>query len=204
MEPPEDAFVLGPSVEPAIASAEREVDEFSAPLAVHYEEPTLLKIMEHAVRFRNTEVFGLLVGGVLRTPSDRLRTMVGESIPARQLMASTAVYVRVSAAELIRMDNEYHADLRGQGLFTVGWYHTHPGHGIFMSSTDKKNHAMYHKPWQVALVVDPIHRTFGFFGGPECAAIPSYVGKKADAPSVADVAANLQERLPRKWRWWPL
>jgi proteasome lid subunit RPN8/RPN11 len=39
----------------------------------------------------------------------------------------------------------------------VGWYHTHPGHGLFLSSVDKINHSGYQSlnPKAVALVFDP-------------------------------------------------
>ncbi len=46
----------------------------------------------------------------------------------------------------------------------VGWQHTHPGYGIFLSSYDlfiQEN--FFNLPWQVAYVVDPIADTRGFF-----------------------------------------
>lgn len=47
----------------------------------------------------------------------------------------------------------------------VGWYHTHPGYGIFLSSFDLFIHeSFFTQPWHIALVVDPINRSWGFFG----------------------------------------
>jgi proteasome lid subunit RPN8/RPN11 len=46
----------------------------------------------------------------------------------------------------------------------VGWQHTHPGYGIFLSSYDlfiQEN--FFNLPFQVAYVVDPKRRTRGFF-----------------------------------------
>ncbi len=51
----------------------------------------------------------------------------------------------------------------------VGWYHSHPGLGVFMSGTDRATQrAFYHHPWNVAIVADPIARSTGWFIGPDC------------------------------------
>jgi proteasome lid subunit RPN8/RPN11 len=48
----------------------------------------------------------------------------------------------------------------------VGWYHTHPAMGIFLSATDLRTQQLYFSsPWQVAVVIDPISREIGFFYG---------------------------------------
>lgn len=46
----------------------------------------------------------------------------------------------------------------------VGWHHTHPGLGVFLSPHDLFLHRhFFSEPWQVALVVDPRRCEFGFF-----------------------------------------
>lgn len=46
----------------------------------------------------------------------------------------------------------------------VGWHHTHPGYGVFLSTTDTYTHKThFNLPWLVALVVDPKAGTLGFF-----------------------------------------
>jgi proteasome lid subunit RPN8/RPN11 len=46
----------------------------------------------------------------------------------------------------------------------VGWHHTHPGYGIFLSSMDLFIHRhFFDLPWMVALVVDPRQDKMGFF-----------------------------------------
>jgi proteasome lid subunit RPN8/RPN11 len=51
----------------------------------------------------------------------------------------------------------------------LGWYHSHPGLGVFMSGTDQDTHrAFYYHLWNLALVVDPVLRRSGWFAGPEC------------------------------------
>jgi len=46
----------------------------------------------------------------------------------------------------------------------VGWYHSHPGHGCFLSSTDvATQRGMFDRPYHTALVVDPIRKEMDAF-----------------------------------------
>jgi len=46
----------------------------------------------------------------------------------------------------------------------VGWHHTHPGYGVFLSGTDLFSHRhFFNLPWMFAMVVDPKAGTLGFF-----------------------------------------
>jgi proteasome lid subunit RPN8/RPN11 len=47
----------------------------------------------------------------------------------------------------------------------VGWYHSHPGHGLFLSQTDLDTHMRFYQfsPYAVSLVVDPKSQEFGIW-----------------------------------------
>jgi proteasome lid subunit RPN8/RPN11 len=48
----------------------------------------------------------------------------------------------------------------------VGWYHSHPGLGVFMSATDKHTQRHFFKEkWQFSLVIDPFAAKQDFFVG---------------------------------------
>jgi len=50
-------------------------------------------------------------------------------------------------------------------LKMLGWFHTHPGFGIFLSKEDcfiQKN--FFNESWSIAYVIDPVHNNWGFFG----------------------------------------
>lgn len=48
----------------------------------------------------------------------------------------------------------------------LGWYHSHPGMGIFLSATDLRTQELYFSaPWQIAVVLDPVSRELGGFSG---------------------------------------
>lgn len=49
----------------------------------------------------------------------------------------------------------------------VGWYHSHPGLGVFLSGVDRRTQqAHFPHEWSVALVVDPVSDRIGAFTGP--------------------------------------
>jgi proteasome lid subunit RPN8/RPN11 len=59
-------------------------------------------------------------------------------------------------------------------LVIVGWYHSHPGLGVFMSGTDHSTQrAFYNHPWSLAVVVDPIRHKTGWFYGEACESMDS-------------------------------
>jgi proteasome lid subunit RPN8/RPN11 len=53
---------------------------------------------------------------------------------------------------------------KNKNLRIVGWWHSHPDFGCFLSSVDliTQKH-FFHRSFQVALVVDPIRNEFEFF-----------------------------------------
>jgi proteasome lid subunit RPN8/RPN11 len=64
-------------------------------------------------------------------------------------------------AYMSRVISEHYED-----CVVVGWYHSHPGLGIFFSGTDRATHrSFFNQPWSVALVVDPVRDEAGWFIG---------------------------------------
>lgn len=50
----------------------------------------------------------------------------------------------------------------------LGSFHSHPGMGVFLSSTDlETQRGVFFHDWQIALVIDPISGAVGFFSGAE-------------------------------------
>ena len=55
-------------------------------------------------------------------------------------------------------------DSQFDNLRIVGWFHSHPGHGIFFSSKDIFiQQGYFNLPWQIAMIYDPYQNTGGFF-----------------------------------------
>jgi len=47
----------------------------------------------------------------------------------------------------------------------VGWYHSHPGHGLFLSQTDLQTHMGFYQfsPYALSLVAEPSTSEFGIW-----------------------------------------
>jgi hypothetical protein len=47
----------------------------------------------------------------------------------------------------------------------VGWYHSHPGHGLFLSQTDMETHMQFYQfsPYALSFVADPQSGEFGIW-----------------------------------------
>jgi len=81
----------------------------------------------------------------------------------------------------------------------VGWYHTHPGFGIFLSEMDMFIHSnFFSAPSQVALVLDPRSGEEGMFGWVEgkVQRLPSFFVGEAAAGAPARGAATGGGTLP--------
>jgi proteasome lid subunit RPN8/RPN11 len=106
------------------------------------------------------EIGGILVGQVLRDDGgayvrvddtiDALHAVEGKT----ELTLTHGTWAHVNAE----------MDTRHAGKRIVGWYHTHPGFGVFLSDRDRFIHqSFFNLPFQIALVHDPKARKHGVF-----------------------------------------
>ncbi|HID74327.1 MAG TPA: hypothetical protein EYP43_04675 [Thermoplasmata archaeon] len=112
-------------------------------------------ILRHGLRFANmaipaerwVECMGFLLGDVR---DDVIH--IKDAVP---ITNGSKVEVRFTD-EQYRIADEINSKL-SEDMWVVGWYHTHPGHDLFLSTIDKVNHAGYQalNPKAVALVFDP-------------------------------------------------
>ena len=109
------------------------------------------KVIKHALMNLDREVAGLLVGKYLKK-QDVLE--VWDAITGDQKSTSAFVYLQeetmAATAEWLMRERP--------GLYIVGWYHTHPGFDVFLSSIDIETQKRYQMmfPKAIAMVVDPV------------------------------------------------
>ncbi len=119
-------------------------------------------IERHALRDTSVELGGIILG--MECVDDQTGepfVWVTESLEAKHYENTQAsfTYTHDSWEEITRERDRLYPDLD-----IVGWYHTHPDFGIFLSSHDLFIHRnFFDQPLQVAYVVDPIRQTRGFF-----------------------------------------
>jgi proteasome lid subunit RPN8/RPN11 len=123
------------------------------------------ELHRHARQFEQVEQGGLLLG---RTSVKQVTSLADkkEIIWISQSVASPVAGDAVSW----RLDADQWGELmtsalqRHPGLEIVGWYHTHPGMGIFLSEQDLfvAGH-FFPAPYQLSLVIDPVRGLAGAF-----------------------------------------
>jgi proteasome lid subunit RPN8/RPN11 len=123
-------------------------------------QSALNRIHLHGDSSPRAEVCGVLVGDVYH--DDNGDFLLVEHTIEGQAAAGSAGQVTFTADTWqhiqVLMDKQY-PDLR-----IVGWYHTHPGHGVFLSEMDVFLHeSFFGLPWQAALVYDPRSGEEGVF-----------------------------------------
>jgi proteasome lid subunit RPN8/RPN11 len=114
-------------------------------------------IHKHVFDNPEREVGGVLVGNRLDG-----KVHVRGMIPALEAVGErAAVTFTHDAWEIVHRE----LDRRFAGQQIVGWYHSHPGFGIFLSRDDLFIHeSFFSEPWQFAYVIDPIGLQEGEFG----------------------------------------
>lgn len=123
----------------------------------------VLTAVERHARSYPQEVGGLLIGEYFRHQGV-IYILVNDYLEARTQgrQQSSATHVNFSPevwADLLRRQDQLFPTLK-----TVGWFHSHPRHGIFLSVDDMQIHrGFFTRAWQTALVYDPINHQGGFF-----------------------------------------
>ena len=88
--------------------------------------------------------------------------IVVAALPALQAAERTAqiTFTQDSWARILGELDERYPDQQ-----IVGWYHTHPGYGLFLSEQDRFIHRhFFSNTAQIALVIDPLAHEEGVFG----------------------------------------
>ncbi len=122
---------------------------------------TLAAIQECAEATPSYEVGGVLLGDVAVQEATFRLDIIGH-IPAEAVESGPAhlTFTHETWRRLrVRRFLEY------PHLLVLGWYHTHPGLGVFLSTMDRGLHRQVFgtKPWSVALVLDSKKGDWAFF-----------------------------------------
>jgi proteasome lid subunit RPN8/RPN11 len=87
--------------------------------------------------------------------------VVNHVLPARYTRQGS-VYLTFTQDTLVDLHEQIEKRFEGEKI--VGWFHTHPRMGVFLSHYDTFLHSnFFPEPWQVALVVEPFSSVAGFF-----------------------------------------
>ncbi|HZL38136.1 MAG TPA: Mov34/MPN/PAD-1 family protein, partial [Tepidisphaeraceae bacterium] len=127
---------------------------------VIFRQSVLDEIHAHGKASPECEICGVLVGNVYQ---DRVGpwAYIDASIRGNGAVGKQT-QVTITSDTWSRIHETLERDFPGRQI--VGWYHTHPGFGIFLSGMDlfiQDN--FFNQPWQFAFVYDPIGGDEGAF-----------------------------------------
>lgn len=135
-----------------------------AAVDIFIEEPALRASQAHALSSLNREVAGVLVGPrPEKQPDGRYIVHIHDTIIAKYTVMHGAS-VTYTPESWRYMNDVLHERYPDDTAVMVGWYHTHPGFGIFLSGMDLFIHQnFFTQIWHVAFVLDPRAHISGFF-----------------------------------------
>ncbi len=119
------------------------------------------KMVNHSLRFgrMTKEAMGFMLGDVCEHDGHRF-TIVRDIVTGALL----------SSADRVRFDSKSYSELfseldsSGFDYVIVGWYHSHPGYGCFMSQIDENTQAAsFRESYHSAIVIDPIKKEIQAF-----------------------------------------
>lgn len=136
------------------------------PFQVYIVQSVYEEVWGHVSGSPRIECGGVLIGHPFQTLDGSITfVIVAGAIPQHSDNRSVGHFTvgpREIAAAREVMERKY------PGLIPVGWYHSHPGHGIFLSGQDMTIvRSIYNSSWHIAMVIDPLHREEGVFVGAE-------------------------------------
>jgi proteasome lid subunit RPN8/RPN11 len=130
-------------------------------LPIYVDLDAMFDMETHAQSNTNVELGGVLLGGQYVDGDGRPFVIVNDCLRADHFEATKGSFkfTHDTWSDISRRLEEFPDELR-----MVGWYHTHPDWGVFLSSMDLFicEH-FFNKPLDLALVIDPCRGDRGWF-----------------------------------------
>lgn len=126
-----------------------------------YIKQDVYKALEEYASSDTAHELGTIILGNYSDALGKMNVVISEFIYAKytDASASTLTFTHETWDYVHKEHENNHPDTK-----IVGWQHTHPGYGIFLSNYDmfiQEN--FFHFPFQVAYVIDPVQHIRGFF-----------------------------------------
>ncbi len=127
---------------------------------VYIEEETCKEIDSHANETTSVEICGVLIGEVRFDVSGNYLYVCGSIRGEKAKNSGANVSFTPETWDYIHKTREE----KYPDYSIIGWYHTHPGFGIFLSDMDKFiQDYFFNMPYQIAMVIDPKANKKGIF-----------------------------------------
>ena len=128
------------------------------------DESALRAVQAHALSKPHLEVAGVLVGTwPQKQQNGRFLVHITDMVVAKYAIGNRGS-ITLYPESWRYMTDTLHARYPNETTVIVGWYHTHPNLGIFLSEADLFiDKQFFTQEWQIALVLDACRREADFF-----------------------------------------
>jgi len=121
-----------------------------SPYPVFFQQEAVIALQEHLKGSPTQAIFGFLIGDVYRDPE----TGVLYTVIDKTLKLSQAIYGDKTEVVVSRLWDRMQEQLKKAAGTLLGWYHSHPGQGGYLTPHDVETHEKFFTdPWQVAILV---------------------------------------------------
>lgn len=131
-----------------------------------YIEKNILKEIQGLCDESELEIFGYLIG-VIHQWVKKIYIVIQDHLFIKGAVHShqfTTSQIEGTAGKYEERFQQLKNKRNNSNLRVVGWWHSHPGFGCFLSNTDLiTQQYFFPESYQVALVVDPKNREYKFF-----------------------------------------
>ena len=142
------AILWNPPAAPGTTSPGRQTSR--SPYPIFFQQEAVIALQDHIKSSPTQAIFGFLIGDVYRDPE----TGVLYTIIDKTLKLSQAIYGDKTEVVVSRLWDRMQEQLKKAAGTLLGWYHSHPGQGGFLTTHDVETHEKFFTdPWQVAILV---------------------------------------------------
>ncbi len=139
-----------------------EEDGLEANIKVFIQQDAYAIMCVHAAVDLEEERGGMLAGNWYVDTATGLEFIIVEHIIPAKYTRQGNVFLTFTQDTLVNFHKEIEDRFPSEQI--VGWYHTHPKMGVFLSAYDTWLHSnFFPEPWQVALVIEPQKNLGGIF-----------------------------------------
>ncbi len=121
-----------------------------SPYPIFFQQEAVIALQDHLKSSPTQAIFGFLIGDVYRDPeAGVLYTVIDKTLKLSQPIYGDKTEVVVS-----RLWDRMQEQLKKASASLLGWYHSHPGQGGFLTAHDVETHGKFFtEPWHVAVLV---------------------------------------------------
>jgi len=141
---------------------DEDMQRVQPPLSIFVTQNAYVRMCAHAGSDLDNEVGGWMAGKYCRDSLHGTPFIVIDAILPAVYTQQGAAHLTFTGDTQVALHN--HLDTHFPDKVFLGWYHTHPRMGIFLSQWDAWLHQnFFPETWQVALVIEPHKSIGGFF-----------------------------------------